>query len=61
LTLSDIGIVLKFRRLSKGARIIEISDDPGDASYEKTLPDASPTLASPPQPTETSDLTVPRL
>jgi len=61
LTLSDIGIQLKFRRLSKGPRIIEISDDPGDAFCEKTLPDASPNLSSPTQLPETSALTVPRL
>jgi hypothetical protein len=58
LTLADSGIELKFRRLSKGAKIIELSDDPGDASCEKVPPDASPNLDSPPQPTETEDLTV---
>jgi hypothetical protein len=58
LTLADSGIELKFRRLHEGAKIIEISDDPGDASCEKMPPDASPNLAPPPQTTETEDLTV---
>jgi hypothetical protein len=58
LTLADSGIELKFRRLHEGAKIIEISDDPGDASCEKVPPDASQNLAPPPQPTETEDLTV---
>jgi hypothetical protein len=53
LTLSDIGIELKFKRLHKGARVIEISDDSGDAFCEKPLPDASPDFTSPTQPTET--------
>jgi hypothetical protein len=52
LTLSDIGIELKFKRLHKGARVIEISDDSGDAFCEKTLPDASPNLTPPTQPPE---------
>jgi hypothetical protein len=58
LTLSDIGIELKFKRLHGGARFIELSDDPGDASYEETPPHASPNLASPPQPTDSEPLTV---
>jgi hypothetical protein len=58
LTLADYGIELKFRRLHEGSRIIEISDDPGDASCEKVPPDASPNLDPPTQPTETEDLTV---
>jgi hypothetical protein len=59
LTLSDSGIVLKFRRLHEGAKIIELSDDSGDASYEKPPQDASPNLDPQPQPTEKEDLTVP--
>jgi hypothetical protein len=58
LTLSDIGIVLKFSRLHGGTRFIEISDDPGDASYEKTPPHASPNLAPSTQPTDSEPLTV---
>ena len=59
LTLADSGIELKFRRLHEGAKIIELSDDPGDASCEKVPPDTSPNLDPPPQPTETEQLTVP--
>jgi hypothetical protein len=58
LTLADSGIELKFRRLHGGAKIIELSDDPGDASCEKVPPDATPNLDPPPQPAETEDLTV---
>jgi hypothetical protein len=58
LTLADYGIELKFRRLGGGARIIELRDDPCDATCEKAPPDASQNLASPPQPTETEGLTV---
>jgi hypothetical protein len=58
LTLADIGIVLKFRRLHGGARIIELSDDSGDASYEKSPQDASPKLDPQSQPTEKEPLTV---
>ncbi|MGA2771190.1 MAG: hypothetical protein ABSG26_10280 [Bryobacteraceae bacterium] len=59
LTLSDTRIELKFKRLGGGARIIELSDDPCDASCEKTPPDASQTLDPPPQPTEKEELTTP--
>jgi hypothetical protein len=59
LILADSRIELKFKRLHEGVRIIELSGDPGDASCEKAPPDASPTLASLPQPTETEPLTVP--
>ena len=57
LTLADVGIELKFRRLHGGARSIELSDDPGDASCENTPKNASPKFASPSQPTETEPLT----
>jgi len=59
LTLADSGIELKFRRLGGGAKIIELSDDPCDASCEKVPPDASQNPDPPPQPTETEQLTVP--
>jgi hypothetical protein len=59
LTLADSGIELKFSRLHEGARIIEISDDPGDASCENVPPDASPNFDPPPQPTENEHLTLP--
>jgi hypothetical protein len=58
LTLADIGIVLKFRRLHEGAGIIEISHNQGGASYEKPPQDASPNLAPQSQPTEKEPLTV---
>jgi hypothetical protein len=56
LTLADSGIELKFKRLSKGARIIELRDHPGDASCRKAPPDASPNLDPPPQPIENEEL-----
>ena len=59
LTLADDGIELKFKRLHKGTRIVEISDASGDASYEKSPQDASPSFDPLPQPTETEGLTVP--
>src|ERR1035437_2108953 len=55
-TLADSGIQLKLRRLHKGIRIIDPPDPPGDASYQKNPPDASPNLGPPPQPIETEDL-----
>jgi len=57
-TIAGGSIGLKFRRLHGGAKIIELSDDPGDASCEKVPPDATPNLDPPPQPAETEDLTV---
>jgi hypothetical protein len=56
LTLADSRIELKFRRLGGGARIIELRDDPCDASCQKALPDASQILDPPPQPTENEEL-----
>jgi hypothetical protein len=56
LTLADSGIELKFRRLHEGARIIELRADPGDASCQKSPPDASPNFDVPPQPTEKEEL-----
>jgi hypothetical protein len=47
-TLSGIRIRLKFSHLHKGARIIELSGHPGDASFEKVPQDASPNRAPPP-------------
>jgi hypothetical protein len=58
LTLSDIGIELKFKRLHGGTRFIELSDDPGDASCEKSPKNASPNLAPSTQPTDSEPLTV---
>jgi putative DNA primase/helicase len=58
LILADNGIELKFRRLGGGARIIELRDDPCDASCEKFPPDASQISDPPTQPTETEPLTV---
>jgi hypothetical protein len=55
-TLADSGIQLKLRRLHKGTRIISPPDPPGDASCEKSPPDASPNLSPPPQPIETEEL-----
>lgn len=57
LTLADSGIELKFRRLHEGTRIIDLRDDPGDASFESPLQDASPDSAPHPQPEETAELT----
>ena len=57
LTLADAGIELKFKRLHEGARFIELSGDPGDASCQKSPQDASPNFDPPPQPTETEPLT----
>jgi hypothetical protein len=59
LTLADAGIQLKFKRLHKGARILELSHASGDASCEKSPQDASPIPAPRSQPTETAPLTVP--
>ncbi|HEY2016208.1 MAG TPA: hypothetical protein VGH38_22045 [Bryobacteraceae bacterium] len=57
LTLADSGIELRFRRLRQGTRVIHLSVDPGDASSEKDLEDASPFSDEPPQVTETEELT----
>ena len=56
LTLADSGIELRFKRLHEGARIIELRQDPGDASFEKDAQDASPDLDPSPQATETEEL-----
>jgi len=59
LTLADYGIELKFKRLHEGARIIELREDPGDASCKNDPPDASPDSEPSPQPTETEEVTTP--
>ena len=58
LTLADVGIELKFKRLHEGARFIEISEDSGDAFCEKNPKNASPNLAPSTQPTDSEPLTV---
>ena len=58
LTLADVGIELKFRRLHGGSKSIELSDDPCDASCEKSPKDASQNLAPSTQPTDSGPLTV---
>ena len=55
-TLADSGIAFKFKRLHECARIIELRQDPGDASFEKDAQDASPDLDPSPQATETEEL-----
>ena len=57
-TIAGGSIGLKFRRLHGGAKIIELSDDPGDASCEKHPHHASPNLVPPPQPIEKNELTI---
>jgi len=57
LTLADYGIELKFKRLHEGARIIELREDPGDASCKNDPPDASPDSEPSPQPEETEEVT----
>jgi hypothetical protein len=56
LILADCGIELKFRRLHRGARIVELSGDRGDASREKSPPHASPDFEPAPEATETTEL-----
>ena len=58
LTLADFGIELKFKRLPGGSKSIELSDDPCDASCEKSPKDASQNLAPSTQPTDSGPLTV---
>jgi len=61
LTLADIGIELKFKRLRKGIRVIELHDDRGDANYLKDLQFASPDSELSSQATEKEKLTTQRL
>ena len=58
LTLADVGIELKFKRLPGGSKSIELSDDPCDASFEKPPQDATQNLAPSTQPTDSEPLTV---
>ncbi|SPF54142.1 hypothetical protein SBA4_6130001 [Candidatus Sulfopaludibacter sp. SbA4] len=57
LTLADHGIELKFRHLHEKKRIIELREDPGDASCKNDPPDASPDSELSPQPEETEEVT----
>jgi hypothetical protein len=56
LSLADSGIELKFRRLHEGARIIDLRQEPGDASCGKNPYLASPDSGPSPQPAETEEL-----
>ncbi len=59
LTLADNGIELKFHHLHDNKRIIELREERGGASCEKSPPDAPPDFDPSPQPTETEELTTP--
>ncbi|HEV3202597.1 MAG TPA: hypothetical protein VGZ73_32110 [Bryobacteraceae bacterium] len=52
LTLADIGIEFRFKRLGKGRRAIELRDDLGDANCQEDRRFASPDPKPPPQTTE---------
>ena len=55
--LADSGIELKFRSSGGGTRIIDLREDPGDSSCQKTPPELSPIFDPPPQPTDQEELT----
>jgi hypothetical protein len=55
-TLAETRIALQFRYLQEPACVIELRIRPGDASCEKSPPDASPKLDAPPQPVGTEEL-----
>jgi hypothetical protein len=55
-TLAGIRITLKLSRLHQAARIVELPNHPGDASYKKAPQDASPNLTPPPQLIEKEEL-----
>src|ERR1035437_4784525 len=56
-TLVGTRIAFHFIHLHERARITELHIRPGDASCEKSPPDASPSFDPPPQPIETEHLT----
>lgn len=55
-TLAGTGIALKLRHLRGRSGSSSLARSAGDASCEKTPPDAPPDFGSPPQPTETEEL-----
>jgi len=59
LTLADSGIELKFRRLHGNKLIISLREESGGAYCKNDLPDAPPDFDTPPQPTETEEVTTP--
>ena len=56
LTLADQGIELKFRRLHGGHRILDLHEDPGDASFPQNAEYASPETDPSPQPEQNEEV-----